>query len=186
MKISIKNMVCQRCISSVQQIFDAQNIPLSSNQLGEVETKNSISELEFTLLKEQLKESGFEILQDQSKIKIDRIKTLLIEEISTLDIPEDFVLSKFISEKLSSDYSALSKLFSHTENYTIEQYFILQKVEKVKELLVYDEFTLTQISQQLGYKSVQHLSNQFKKITGYAPTQFQNLKKKSRIELDKI
>ena len=78
------------------------------------------------------------------------------------------------------------KVFSYTENYTIEQYFILQKVEKVKELLVYDEFTLTQISQQLGYKSVQHLSNQFKKITGYAPTQFQNLKKKSRIELDKI
>lgn len=184
--MSIKNMVCQRCISSVQQIFDAHNIPLSSISLGEVDTFNSISDMEYLQLKKDLEKSGFEVLENQSKIKIDKVKTILIKKISTLDIAEDFLLSKFISEKLASDYSALSKLFSQTEHYTIEQYFILQKVEKVKELLMYNECTLTEISHKLGYKSVQHLSNQFKKITGFAPTQFQQLKEKKRIELDKI
>jgi len=102
------------------------------------------------------------------------------------NIPEDFILSKWISEKLNRDYSAVSKLFSQKENVTLEQYFILQKIERVKEMLLYDEFSLTEISGKLGYKSVQHLSSQFKNVTGFTPSGFKKLKVKNRIPLDKI
>ena len=102
------------------------------------------------------------------------------------DIDEDFLLSKYLSEKLNKEYSSISKVFSQTENITLEQYFILQKIEKVKELLIYRELTLSQIADKLGYKTVQHLSQQFKKITGFSPSQFQELKEKKRLPIDLI
>lgn len=178
-------MVCNRCISAVHAIFDELEIEISNIDLGEVETTNGISEHDLAKLNSKLKATGFEILEDSSKKQIEKIKNLIIQKISEEDISEDFVWSEFLSFGLNKDYSAISKLFSQNENVTLEQYFILQKIEKVKELLLYKEFTLTEISLRLGYKSVQHLSNQFKKVTGFSPTQFLNSKEK-RIALDKI
>ncbi len=134
----------------------------------------------------KLKSNGFEILEDASKKQIGKIKTLVINKISETNISENFILSEFLTAHLHKDYSAISKLFSQNENVTLEQYFILQKIEKVKELLIYKEFTLTEISQKLGYKSVQHLSNQFRKITGFSPTQFLKSKERKRIGLDEV
>ncbi|WP_228373887.1 helix-turn-helix domain-containing protein [Epilithonimonas tenax] len=185
MKISIKNMVCDRCLSAVQAIFDALKIEISDINLGEVETKNQISDDDLQKLSTRLRSTGFEILEDSTKKQIEKIKNLIIQKISEEDIEEYFVLSDFLSSGLNKDYSAISKLFSQNENLTLEQYWILQKMEKVKELLLYKEFNLTEISLKLGYKSVQHLSNQFKKMTGFAPTQFVHSKEK-RIALDKV
>ncbi len=186
MKIAVKNMVCNRCIAAVQSIFENLKIDVNQISLGEVETKDEISDKELETLNLKLKSTGFEILQGSTKKQIERIKTLMIQKISEEDLGDDFILSEFLSSALHRDYSSISKLFSQNEGVTLEQYFILQKIEKVKELLLYKEFNLTEISQKLGYKSVQHLSNQFKKITGFSPTQFLNSKEKKRIALDKI
>ncbi len=186
MKIAVKNMVCNRCISAVESILKDLKIEVNQISLGEVETKNQISDKELETLNLKLKSTGFEILEDFSKKQIEKIKTLMITKIAEEDLGDDFILSEFLSSKLHRDYSSISKLFSQNENVTLEQYFILQKIEKVKELFLYKEFNLTEISQKLGYKSVQHLSNQFKKITGFSPTQFLNSKEKKRIALDKV
>ena len=179
-------MVCNRCIAAVESILEEFKIDINQISLGEVETKNEISDKELQALSLKLKSTGFEILEDSTKKQIEKIKTLIIQIISDEDLGDDFILSEFLSSELHKDYSSISKLFSQNENVTLEQYFILQKIEKVKELLLYKEFNLTEISQKLGYKSVQHLSNQFKKITGFSPTQFLNSKEKKRIALDKV
>ena len=186
MKLYIKNMVCNRCITAVGNIFGDLNIAVSSIRLGEVETEDELSAKELQLLDTQLRAGGFELLEDSAKRQIEKTKTVIIKEINALDIPDDFVLSKFLSNQLHKEYSAVSKLFSQSENVTLEQYFILQKIEKVKELLLYNEFSLTEISAKLGYRSVQHLSSQFKSITGYTPSTFKKLKINNRIPLDKI
>jgi len=186
MKIFIKNMVCNRCISAVENIFQNLNINISTVLLGEVDTENDLTETEIKSLNQALQNQGFQILEDQAKRQIEKIKNLIIQEINSLDIAEDFILSKFVSKRLGKDYSLLSKNFSLLENVTLEQYFILQKIEKVKELLLYNEFSLTEISQKLGYKSVQHLSAQFKNSTGFTPTIFKKLKLNDRISLDLI
>lgn len=186
MKIFIKNMVCSRCIAAVDSIFNNMGIDVSQISLGEVETKNHLSDNTLRTLDLKLKSIGFEIVQGATQKLIEKIKTLVIQKLSDEDLPEDFVLSQFLSSALHRDYSALSKLFSQNENVTLEHYFILQKIEKVKELLLYRERNLTEISQKLGYKSVQHLSAQFRKITGFSPTQFLNSKERKRIALDKI
>ncbi|MDN5626959.1 AraC-type DNA-binding protein [Epilithonimonas bovis DSM 19482] len=186
MKIFIKNMVCSRCIAAVDSIFNNMGIDVSQISLGEAETKNHLSDNTLRNLDLKLKSIGFEIVQDATQKLIEKIKTLVIQKVSEEDLPDDFVLSQFLSSALHRDYSALSKLFSQNENVTLEHYFILQKIEKVKELLLYRERNLTEISQKLGYKSVQHLSAQFRKITGLSPTQFLNSKERKRIALDKI
>ena len=186
MKIFIKNMVCSRCIAAVDSIFNNMGIDVSQISLGEVETQNHLSNNTLRTLDLKLKSIGFEIVQGATQKLIEKIKTLVIQKVSEEDLPEDFVLSQFLSSALHRDYSALSKLFSQNENVTLEHYFILQKIEKVKELLLYRERNLTEISQKLGYKSVQHLSAQFRKITGFSPTQFLNSKERKRIALDKI
>ena len=186
MKIFIKNMVCNRCISAVESIFSNLGISFSTISLGEVDITNQLSETEIQSLDYKLKLIGFEILKDSAEKQIEKIKFLIIIKISDEDLPEDFILSDFLSTQLHKDYSTISKLFSQKENITLEQYFILQEIEKVKELLLYREFNLTEISQKLGYKSVQHLSSQFKKITGFSPTLFLNTKEKKRIALDEI
>lgn len=186
MKIFIKNMVCGRCIAAVSNIFNEMDIEVNSINLGEVETAAEISEERLQMLEKLLIETGFERIKDSSRQLIERIKNLIIKIISEEDIDENFILSEFLSNTLHKDYSSLSKTFSQNENITLEQFFILQKIEKVKELLLYNEFTLTEIAGTLGYKSVQHLSSQFRNSTGFTPTEFKKLKVHNRKPLDQI
>ncbi len=186
MQIFIKNMVCNRCITAVEDVFRNSEIDFVSVNLGWVETSNDLSNIKLQKLNENLQKIGFEILENASQKQIEIIKKLILEKVQNLDINEDFLLSKYLSEQLNKEYSNISKIFSQTENITLEQYFILQKIEKVKELLIYRELTLSQIADKLGYKTVQHLSQQFKKTTGFSPSQFQELKEKKRLPIDFI
>ncbi len=186
MKIFIKNMVCGRCISAVKSIFNDLGIKISSVSLGEVETFDELSGSDLHTLEKRLEETGFERIKDSVHQLTEKIKNLIITKISELDIDENFLLSEFLSSNIYKDYSSLSKAFSQNENITLEQFFILQKIEKVKELLLYNEFTLTEIAGKLGYKSVQHLSSQFRNTTGFTPTEFKKLKVHTRKPLDSL
>ncbi|KQT35463.1 AraC family transcriptional regulator [Chryseobacterium sp. Leaf405] len=186
MKIFIKNMVCGRCISAVENIFTDMNIKVKNINLGEVETASEILEKDLESLEKHLEETGFERIKDSVHQLTEKIKNLIIVKISELDIDDNFLLSEFLSSQLNKDYSSLSKTFSQNESITLEQFFILQKIEKVKELLLYNELTLTEIAGKLGYKSVQHVSSQFRNSTGFTPTEFKKLKVHNRKPLDQV
>lgn len=185
-KISVKNMVCNRCVLVVKQILKDLEISYKSVVLGEIYLEKTLTEDVYLKLNTQLKSCDFEILRSQEEQLIAMVKTKIIREVSRLDIPEGFLLSSFIQSSFHREYTTISKLFSQKENMTLEQFFILQKVEKVKELLSYNEYSLSQIACMLGYKTVQHLSAQFKNITGFAPSVFKKLKQKNRKSLDSI
>lgn len=184
MKVFIKNMVCNRCIAAVEKIFGEADVAIHSVTLGEVQTETDIPAEKMQILEENLLATGFERIKDSAHQLVDKIKNIIIIKISELDVDEDFLLSEYLSSKIHKDYSSLSKTFSQNENITLEQFFILHKIEKVKELLLYNEFTLTEIAGKLGYKSVQHLSSQFRNITGFTPTEFKKLKDHQRKTLD--
>jgi len=186
MKIFIKNMVCNRCIAAVENIFCNADVKTTEVLLGEVETEDDVSAEIMQIIEKELLDTGFERIMDSAHQLVEKIKNVIIVKISELDIAEDFLLSEFLSSKLYKDYSALSKTFSQNENITLEQFFILQKIEKVKELLLYNEFNLTEIAGKLGYKSVQHLSTQFRNVTGFTPTEFKKLKEHNRKALDNL
>lgn len=186
MKIFIKNMVCNRCIAAVEKIFGEADIKLHSVSLGEVSTDESISDEKMLAIEKNLLDTGFERIRDSAHQLVDKIKNIIIVKVSELDIDEDFLLSEFLSSSIHKDYSVLSKTFSQNENITLEQFFILQKIEKVKELLLYNEFNLTEIAGKIGYKSVQHLSAQFRNSTGFTPTEFKKLKDHQRKPLDSL
>ena len=179
-------MVCPRCILSVEQIFRSEGISYRNILLGEVELDKKLSEESIKKLSVELGKVGFEILDDAKSQLIDKIKNLLIQKIQEESIEPHFSLNKFLSGKLFKEYSALSKLFPEVEGVTIEQFFILQKVEKAKELLFYKEQSLGEIALNLGYSSTQHLSAQFKRITGMTPTQFKSLGPGHRKPIDKL
>ncbi|CAA7195584.1 helix-turn-helix domain-containing protein [Chryseobacterium potabilaquae] len=186
MKIFIKNMVCNRCITAVSTIFREENIAIKSIHLGEVETEFAVSEKHIQRIENHLLEIGFERIKDSAIQLIEKIKKTIIVKVSELDISEDFLLSEFLSIQLHKDYSSLSKLFSQKEGITLEQFFILQKIEKTKELLLYNEYNVTEIAGKLGYKSVQYLSSQFRNITGFSPTEFKKQKVYHRKPLDSL
>lgn len=186
MNIFIKNMVCPRCISAVEQLLDKNGIAYSSVRLGEVTTTRDIPKTKLDKLAADLQATGFELLDDQKRKQIEKVKNVLIKTIQQGDIPEHFSLSKTISKALLKEYSQVSKLFTEVEGITIEQFFILQKVEKIKEWLVYDEYSMSDIAFRLGYSSVQHLSTQFKKITGMTPGSFKKMGIHLRKPLDGV
>lgn len=179
-------MVCNRCEMAVKNIFEQMKIPLQSIQLGEVEISTTLEETEKQLLSHSLNSLGFELLDDKVSKTIERIKNLIIDVVHYQNEKLKINLSSYIAEDLKQDYSALSNLFSETEGITIEHYFIAQKIEKAKELLIYNELSLSEIAFQLNYSSVAHLSNQFKKTTGITPTQFKQLKDKKRKQIDEL
>lgn len=179
-------MVCNRCIAAVENIFCNADVKTTEVLLGEVETEDDVSAEIMQIIEKELLDTGFERIMDSAHQLVEKIKNMIIVKISELDIAEDFLLSEFLSSKLYKDYSALSKTFSQNENITLEQFFILQKIEKVKELLLYNEFNLTEIAGKLGYKSVQHLSTQFRNVTGFTPTEFKKLKEHNRKALDNL
>lgn len=184
---NIKNMVCARCIKTVTGIFQQAGAEIKKVQLGTVEISNELDPDQMKSIRKNLISEGFELLDDQKMKMIEQIKNEIVSLVHYGELDEMKVnLSAHLSNKLLKDYNYLSNLFSSVENTTIEQYFILQKIEKVKELLVYDEQSLNQIAFKLGYSSVGHLSNQFKRITGLTPSNFKKLKDHSRNHLDDL
>ena len=187
MEFKIKNMVCARCIKTVTGIFEQAGVDVKNVKLGAVEINNNIETGQLNKIRMDLYNEGFEILDDQRMKVIEQIKNEIINLVHYGELDELKVnLSTLLSDSLHKDYNYLSNLFSSVEGTTIERYFILQKIEKVKELLVYDEQSLSQIAFKLGYSSVGHLSNQFKKITGFTPSEFKKLKGHSRNHLDSL
>lgn len=179
-------MVCPRCIMSVENILKENHLDAKYVQLGEIELSKKPNQKQLDKLSDDLQKVGFELLDDQKKQVIEKIKTLLIQKVQEGDIPEHFSVYKYLSGKIFKDYSSVSKLFSEVEGITIEQFFILQKIEKTKEWLIYNELSLSQIAFNLGYSSSQHLSNQFKKLTGMTPTQFKSLGGLHRKTIDHV
>jgi len=180
-------MVCDRCIKTVGTIFEREEIVPESVELGVVRLDDQLPPEKKKRIREQLTAEGFELLDDQKTKLVEEIKRIIIDLVHYSDLDElNKNLSDYLSEKLHKDYHYLSTLFSSAEKTTIEQYFILQKIEKVKEWLVYNEFTLSEMAFKLGYSSVAHLSGQFKKVTGFTPSKFKQLKDHHRKPIDKI
>lgn len=185
--LHIKNMVCDRCIKVVKDEFSKLNLGVEVIELGKVVVDSILNETQISEIRDILTANGFELIDDKKSQLIDRIKTLIIEKIHHSNNPvESINSSEYIAKEIGYDYSYLSNLFSSVEGITIEKYIINQKIEKAKELLVYNELTLNEISYKLGYSSVQHLSTQFKKITGLTPSYFKKLKENKRKPLDKV
>lgn len=189
MKLHIKNMVCQRCIMAVEQALDTLSLKYHHVQLGEIdlgETELNNTSNQFKALEHALTTLGFEILNSKQSKTIEAIKRICLQYIAQNHATK-ITLSKHISNDLHTDYSHLSQIFSSVEGMTIEQYYIAQRIEKVKEFLVYDEKSLSEIAFDLGFSSVAHLSAQFKKVTGMTPSYFRSLKNPlHRRGLDKL
>ncbi|PKD44341.1 helix-turn-helix domain-containing protein [Rhodohalobacter barkolensis] len=176
MKLYIKYMVSLRCKMVVKSELEKLGLTCSSVELGFVDIKEEITKDQLEEFSKNLKKSGLELLDDKKNILVEKIKAVIIEMIHYSDEVPKVNDSDYISEKLNYDYTYLSNTFSEVKGITIQQYIILHKIEKVKELLIYDELTLTEIAHRLHYSSVAHLSNQFKKVTGLTPTYFKELK----------
>lgn len=176
MEIYIKNMVCNRCITAVQNELIKLDLHPIDVRMGIVKLmEEELDEQKLNTLNRNLNELGFELLDNSRSRLIEQIKNLIIGIIHHSEVSEQKLnWSKLISDKVFHEYNYLSTLFSSVEGITIEQFIIRQKIERVKELLFYDELSLGEIADQLGYSSIAHLSAQFKKITGLTPTQFKN------------
>jgi len=186
MKLYIKNMVCNRCIMVVKSELERFGYQPLHITLGEALISNELTDKEKEILNQHLKTFGFAIIDDKKSRLIGQIKSSIIEIVHQQNSELKSNLSEFLSTKLHHDYSYLSNLFSEVEGTTIEKYFIAQKIERVKELLVYDESSLSEIADQMNYSSVAYLSNQFKKVTGLTPTYFKNIKADKRKPLDEV
>ncbi|MET6989963.1 helix-turn-helix domain-containing protein [Sediminicola arcticus] len=171
-------MVSLRCKMVVRQELQKLGLHYVNVDLGTIEVLEDITDLQKELLDINLKKFGLELLDDTRKILIEKIKAVIIEMIHYSDELPKVNYSDYISEKLGYDYNYLASTFSEVKGVTIQQFIIMNKIERVKELLLYDELNLTEISYRLNFSSVAHLSNQFKKVTGLTPTYFKKLKKK--------
>lgn len=182
----IKNMVCNRCIMVVEDQMKSLGIEIKDIKLGEVSTLRELSLEKKAALQERLESLGFELLDDKKSRVIEQIKTIIIDLVHYQNSEIKTNLSEVLSKELNHDYNYLSNLFSEVEATTIEKYFIAQRIERVKELLVYDELTLSEIAIALNYSSVSYLSNQFKKVTGLTPSKFKQIKQDKRRPLDQV
>lgn len=187
MKLYIRNMVCHRCKMVVRTELEKLNLHPVNIALGEVVIEEKeMNKDQQSKLSDALKDVGFELIDDRRSKLIEQIKTFVIDIVHYKDEQPKKNYSELLSQHLHHDYSHLSNLFSEVEGITIEQYIINQKIEKVKELLMYDELSLSQIALQLGYSSTAHLSAQFKKLTGFTPSQFKQKGRQSRKSLDDV
>lgn len=186
-ELKIKNMVCPRCIKVVIEELEKLGHEVKDIKLGEVSIIGQINEDKLVLITDALVKNGFELIDDRKSQLIEAIKNIVIDAIHYNDLSEqNYIWSDFISKNLNLEYKYLSQLFSSVEGITIEHYIILQKIEKAKEYIVYNELTLSEISWKLGYSSVAHLSNQFKNITGMPPRDFKQIGIHKRKPLDKV
>lgn len=179
-------MVCPRCIATVQDILEKNSIPFKEVKLGEVKTLTTIPEEQQEILSHSLAKVGFTILDDKKATLVSQIKTKLVSVIYHDNNNVKVNYSALLAKELGHEYSYLSHLFSSIENTTIEKFIIQLKIERVKELLVYDELSLNEIADKLHYSSVQALSSQFKKATGFTPSYFKQLKEEKRIPLNEL
>ncbi len=186
MKLYIKNMVSGRCKIVAKEELKKLGLHYVMVDLGEVEIMENLSEVMRASLKKGLLQSGLELMDDKRSMLIEKIKTTVIELIHYAEEPLKMNFSEFLSKKLNHDYTYLSNLFSDVQGTTIEHFLIAHKIERVKELLVYNELNLTEIAYKMNYSSVAHLSNQFKKVTGLTPSHFKKLKNKRRNALENI
>lgn len=186
MKLYIKYMVSTRCKMMVKEELKKLGLHFIVVDLGEVEIMENISQQVRDELKASLLKSGLELMEDKKAMLIEKIKTLITEMVHYADEMPKVNFSVYISEKLNYDYTYLANIFSEVKGITIEHYIIAHKIERVKELLLYDELNLTQISYKMNYSSVAHLSNQFKKVTGLTPSHYKGLKDKRRQTIEEI
>lgn len=186
MKLYVKYMVSLRCKMVVKEELKKLGLHYVIVDLGVIEIMENISTAQRLELKQNLKKSGLELLDDKNSMLIENIKNVIIEMIHYTDEVPKVNYSDYLSEIIGYDYTYLSNVFSEVKGITIQQFIILHKIERVKELLIYDELNLTEISYKLHYSSVAHLSNQFKRITGHTPTFYRNLKNKRKQNLEDV
>jgi AraC-like DNA-binding protein len=186
MKLFIKYMVSTRCKMVVKEELKKLRLHFMVVDLGEVEIMENISAEQREQLKSALLSSGLELMDDKKAVLIEKVKNVITEMIHNSDELPKVNYSDFISEKLNHDYTYLSNIFSEVKGITIQQFIIVHKIERIKELIIYNELNLTEIAWKMNYSSVAHLSNQFKKITGLTPSHFKQLKDKRRSPIEEI
>ena len=179
-------MVSQRCKMIVKEALKELGVHFVMVELGEAEIMEEISDAQREQLKSALLNSGLELMDDKRTILIEKIKAIVIELVHYTESLPNINYSDFISEKLGYNYNYLSNLFSDVKGITIQQFIINHKVERIKELIIYDELTMSEIAWKMNYSSVAHLSNQFKKMTGVSPSHFKQLKEKRRTPIEEI
>lgn len=188
MELLVKNMVCDRCIRTVREELEKLGVQVNEIELGRVGIDGEPGEELKQTIRTILTQNGFELIDDKKTALVDHIRKLVIEEVQYLkgNKPDHMNFSEYLSQKTGYDYSYISHLFSSETDQTIEQYIIAQRIEKVKEWLSYNEMTISEIAWKLGYSSVAHLSNQFKKATGMTPAAYKNGGSLPRVALDKV
>lgn len=179
-------MVCSRCKMVVKDELIKQGLHPLDVDLGEVEIAEELSKQQLASIDATLKQYGFALIDDKRSRIIEKVKTLIVDLVQNKNVNLDVNLSDYLAAELHQDYTSISNLFTQVEGTSIEKYFIAQKIERVKELLVYDELSLSEIANQLHYSSVAHLSSQFKKVTGLTPSHFRGLKDKKRKPLEEL
>ncbi len=181
----IKNMVCSHCAEVLEEKLEEEGFAIKKIELGELVLEQPVDQNSYEKLSKVIWENGFEMVNDQSSQLVEQIKHLIIELVRSHK-KIDGNLSDYLSDEIHRDYQQLSRLFSAVEGKSIERYFILQKIERAKELIVYGEQTLSEIAYELDYSSQQHFSRQFKKETGLSPSHFKKVKENKRISIDRI
>ena len=186
MRIYIKNMVCIRCQMVVKAELEKLGLHYVDVKIGEANIIENILPEQIKELDKALRKSGLQLMDDKRSILVEKIKSAIIELVHYTDEQIKVNLSEFLSAKLNHNYTYLSNLFSEVKGTTIEKFYLAHKIEKVKELIVYDELNITEIAFKMHYSSVAHLSNQFKKITGLTPSHFKKLGNKRRDPLEDV
>ncbi|MCE5224598.1 MAG: AraC family transcriptional regulator [Porphyromonadaceae bacterium] len=186
MKLFIKYMVSNRCKMAVKEILKKLGLHFIVVELGEVEVMENLSAEQREELKSGLLDAGLELMDDKRAVLIEKIKNAIIEMVHYSEEPIKVNFSDYLSEKLKHDYTYLANLFSEVQGTTIEHFIINHKIERIKELIIYDELTISEIAWKMNYSSVAHLSNQFKKVTGLSPSHFKKMKVKRRNQIEDI
>lgn len=179
-------MVSNRCKMAVKDALRKLKLHFVVVDLGEVDIMENINEEQRTQLKLELSNSGLELMDDKRAMLIEKIKNVIIEMVHYSEETIKINFSDFLSEKLNHDYTYLANLFSEVQGTTIEQFIIVHKIERIKELIIYGELNITEIAWKMNYSSVAHLSNQFKKVTGLSPSHFKQMKNKRRSPIEEI
>lgn len=186
MKIYIRNMACESCKVVVRNALEELDISPVKVELGEIETKDDVSDEDKKELNSKIKKAGLELLEKKQGILIEKIRKVMIDYVYKSDEKPNIKFSVLLTEELNQSYTYLANFFSEVEATTIEQFIIALKIERIKELIIFGEDTFSEIANKLHYSSVAHLSTQFKKVTGLTPSHFKALKEKRRITIQNI